>query len=66
MTDATNNPNAGQSDDPKNRDGLQEHAREEHTKALKEDTKPPTDENRDQSAGFKPGAPGVPPVGNPD
>ncbi len=66
MTDAVNNPNAGQSEDPQNLHSLQEQAREETSKAGVRGDTPQPDENPDQRENFKPGAPGVPPVGNPD
>lgn len=65
MTDATNNPTDDQSKDPKDLDGLQKQAREETFKAERERDTQPDDRNPTQHT-FKPGAPGVPPVGNPD
>ncbi|WP_312124793.1 hypothetical protein [Brevundimonas sp.] len=66
MTDATNNtPNAGQSEDPKNKDSLQQQAREETSKAEGERQPSPSDDNAapddlDRTTSE------APPIANPD
>lgn len=66
MTDSTNNPNAGQSDDPQNRDALQQQARKEASKpeGERDTTKP--HQNPGQGEHNKPGAAGAPQVNNPE